>query len=227
MNVTLSTEQTVSAPIFLVEPIKNPFVYMTSQNNLANLNGGTPIYDENRLADALVYSQNPTEANAWSVRDDILYYNGFNDYQDKVIADQGLQKKYDLSVSGANEKASYYASLGYLGKEGYLVNDRANQNFERFNALLRVEFQVNDWLSLNSKIIYANSSTVDPRTYGGASINSVNRLEPVAPLFFPDLEFYRTPGDRADYEQFIGKGFYNFNANSIFRRRELGYFYQT
>jgi TonB-linked SusC/RagA family outer membrane protein len=212
VNVTLSTEQTVTVPIFLIEPITDPFVYMTSQNNLAALNGGAAPYNDNRLAGALAYSQNPTLENAWDRDGNFLYFNGFNDYQDKVITDQSLQKKYDLSVSGASEEASYYASFGYLGKEGYLVSDRGNQNFERFNALLKAEFKVNDWLSLDSKIIYTNTTSEDPRTYGDASINSVNRMLPIEPLFFPDLDYYRTPGDRADYEPFIGEAFYNQNV---------------
>ncbi len=212
INVTLSTEQTVTVPIFLIEPITDPYVYMTSQNNLSALNGGSAPYNADRLAGALAYSQNPTFENSWGRDGDFLYYNGFNDYQDKVITDQSFQKKYDLSVSGASDAASYYASIGYLGKKGYLVSDRGNQDFERFNALLKAEFKVNNWLSLNSKIIYSNTTNKDPRTYGDASINSVNRMLPIEPLFFPDLDYYRTPGDRADYEQFIGEAFYNQNV---------------
>tara|TARA_R110002049_G_scaffold308875_2_gene514626 strand:+ start:3853 stop:7104 length:3252 start_codon:yes stop_codon:yes gene_type:complete len=213
VNISLSTEQTVTVPIFLIDPITNPYTYMTSQNNLANLNGGTPPYNADRLAGALAYSQNPTLENAWDRDGDFLYFNGFNDYQDKVITDQSFQKKYDLSVSGASDEASYYASIGYLGKEGYLVNDRANQDFQRFNALLKVDFKVNNWLSLNSKIIYTNTSNGTPNTYGfDASVNSVNRILPIEPIEFPDLDYYRTPGDRADYEQFIGENFFNFDS---------------
>ncbi|WP_445736963.1 SusC/RagA family TonB-linked outer membrane protein [Mariniflexile sp.] len=214
VNVTLSTEQTVTAPIFLVDPVTDPLVYMTSQNDVALLStGGAPIYDSNRLADALAYSQNPTEANAWSVRNGLLFYNGFNDYQDKVVTNQSFQKKYDLSVSGASDEATYYASIGYLGKQGYLVNDAKNQNFERFNALLKAEFKVNNWLSLDSKIIYTNTSNDEPHTYAfDASVNSVNRMSPIEPLKFPDLPFYRVQGDRDDYIPFIGQAFANNNT---------------
>lgn len=212
-RVTLSTEQTVTTPIFLVNPVTDPFVFMTDANDRAALNGGTPVYNADRIADALAYSENPTLENAWSVRDNLLYYNGFNDYQDRVVTDRSFQTKYDLNVSGASETASYYASFGYLGKKGYLADDAYNQQFDRFNALLKADFKVNDWLSLSSKILYTNTSTDDPHIYAfDASINSVNRMAAVEPLSFPDLEFYNTPGDREEFLPFIGRAFANNNT---------------
>lgn len=212
-KITLSTEQTITAPIFLIDPITDPYVYMTSQNDLTAFNGGTAPYNADRLADALAYSQNPSEANAWTRRDNKLYYNGFNDYQDKIIAKQSIQNKYDFSVSGATDDATYYASIGYLGKEGYLVSDTNNQKFERINALLKADFKVNNWLGLNSQILYTNTTNRTPHTYAfDASINSVNRILPIDPLTFPDLDYYITPGDRGNYEKYIGKGFFNNNS---------------
>lgn len=212
-HLTLSTEQTVSNPIFLIDPIQDPYLYMTSQNNLADLNGGTAPYNNARLAGALAYSQNPTLENTWTRDGDFLFYNGFNNYQDKIISNQTNQQKYDLSVSGATDNASYYASVGYLGKEGFLVSDRGNQDFERFNALLKADIKINNWLSLNSQVNYTNTSNKTPHTYSfDASINSVNRILPIEPIEFPDLDYYRTPGDRAEYEQYIGESFFNFDS---------------
>lgn len=207
VNVTLSTEQTFTTPIFLVDPVTDPLVYMTNQNLLGSLQVPIPVtYDATRLGEAAAYNANPTLENAWSVRNKILYYQGFNDYQNKVITDLSLQKKYDLSVSGASDEASYYASFGYLGKKGYLVDDAKNQKFERFNALLKADFKINEWLSLNSKIIYTNTSTDEPHNYQlDVSINTVNRKTPIQPLVFPDLAYYLTPGDRSQYEPFINQ----------------------
>ncbi len=212
-RVTLSTEQTVTSPIYLIDPVTDPFVYMTNQNNIDQLNSAANTYNADRLADAEAYSKDPSFANEWSVRDNLLYYNGSNNYQDKVVTDKSNQKKYDFSISGASEEASYYASIGYLGKKGYLANDEKNQNFERINSLLRVDFKVNQWLSFDSKIVYTNTSNDTPHTYAfDASINSINRMSPIEPLLFPDLEYYNTPGDREDYEPFIGKAFDNRNT---------------
>ncbi len=207
-NINLSTEQTASTPIFLIDPVTDPFRYMSNQNDVAALNGVTQVYDSNRIADALRYSQDPSLTNAWSVRNNILYYNGFNDYQNKVVTDVSPQRKYDFSVSGASDAASYYASFGYLGKKGYLANDEKNQNFNRYNGLLSTDFKVKEWLSLNTKIIYSNTTNNEPHNYSfDTSINSVNRALPIAPLVFPDLPFYKVAGDRDTYESFIGKSF--------------------
>jgi hypothetical protein len=52
----------------------------------------------------------------WGVYNGNLRFYGYNDYQDKIITDFAPQQKYDLSISGATDKSSYYVSFGFLKK---------------------------------------------------------------------------------------------------------------
>lgn len=215
VSVTFSTEQASSAPIFNVDPVNDPNTFVTLWNEAATNGGGNPVYDDDYVAGTRRYSENPTVENEWGNFNGDLRYYGFNDYQNRVVADNAPQRKYDLSLSGAANGTSYYASVGYLTKDGYLNNEEKNQNFQRLNVLMKVDFRINDWLSLEEKVLYNNQQNDTPQNYSfDAGLNSLNRISPIEPLSFPDLPFYRQEGDRELYEQFIGLGFAN-TLNSL------------
>lgn len=210
VKVTFSTEQGLSAPIFYIDPVDDPYTYVTNWNTASLADGGNPAFDQNYVDGTRRYSENPTKENEWGIFNGDLRYYGFNDYQDRVVADNAPQRKYDLSISGATNGTSYYASVGYFTKDGYLANDDKNQKYSRLNALLKVNFKINDWLSLEEKVLYNNIQQDDPHNYGfDGNLNSVQRIMPIEPLAFPDLPFYLEQGDREQYEQFIGSGFAN------------------
>jgi len=66
--------------------------------------------------------------------------NAFKNAPDVVavedwLFESGSSTAHDLSVSGGNEDASYFASVGYLNTDGIV----RTQGFERFNARLNVD----------------------------------------------------------------------------------------
>lgn len=214
VSVTFSTEQALSSPIFNVDPVTDPNTFVTRWNAAATNGGGNPVYDQDYIDGTQRFSDNPIAENEWGNFQGDLRYYGFNDYQNRVVANNAPQRKYDLSLSGAANGTSYYASIGYLNKDGYLNNKEKNQNFQRLNALLKVDFKINDWLTLEEKVLYNNLENDTPQGYAfDAGLNSLNRISPIEPLTFPDLPFYLQEGDREQYEQYIGFGFGNtFNS---------------
>jgi TonB-linked SusC/RagA family outer membrane protein len=151
--------------------------------------------------------ENPTPENEWRVYNGSLRFYGFNDYPNKLITDFAPQQKYDLTVSGATEKVNFYASFGFLNKDGYLKTAR-NSNFKRYNILMKTDIKVNEWLSLDEKIVFNSQKNDEPHFYNwDVNINSTARESPIAPIQFPDLPYYIQPGDRDKYAQYIGKYF--------------------
>ena len=63
----------------------------------------------------------------------------------------GLRQEYNFSVSAANEKSSFYASLGYLGNEGITENS----DYKRLSARLRADYQAKKWLKIGGNMSYA------------------------------------------------------------------------
>lgn len=61
----------------------------------------------------------------------------------------------DLSISGGNDRATYFMSLGRLDQEGII----RNSDYERNNVRLNTKFYLNDWLSISSKAGYTSSKS--------------------------------------------------------------------
>src|SRR5690606_38438185 len=116
------------------------------------------------------------------------------------------------SISGGTEYADYYVSAGYFSKDGYLREN--NSNFKRYNILMKADFKINDWLSLNEQIVFNSQNNNEPTEYSwDVHINSLARVGAVMPVQFPDLPHYVVPGDRERYESYIGK---YFGGNNFF-----------
>lgn len=206
--ISFSTQQSYAKPIFHIDPVEDPLTFVNYINRATVRTSGQPRYDEEFVAGARRYSENPTFENAWDVVNGNLRFYGDNNYNKRAVAQFTPQKTYDFSISGATEKASYYVSFGYLSKDGYINNKDKNEKFKRYNVLMKTDYKVNDWLSLDSKIVYNAQNSDKPHFYNwDVNINTVARVSSITPVEFPDLPFYQTPGDRAQYEPLIGRYF--------------------
>lgn len=208
MNITFGSEHSLSKPIFLMDVLKDPYECVLAWNQ-ANIRAfGIPMYDDNYVEGTKKWSENPTDENAWGVYDGQLRFYGNNDYQNKMIADFSPQHKYDISISGASDKASYYVSFGYLDKDGYLRNKEKNENYKRYNILMKTDFKLFDWLTIDEKIVWNSRRNDRPHYYSwDVNINSAARVSPIQAIQFPDLEYYITPGDKQKYQRYIGMYF--------------------
>ncbi|VAW12411.1 Outer membrane TonB-dependent transporter, utilization system for glycans and polysaccharides (PUL), SusC family [hydrothermal vent metagenome] len=93
------------------------------------------------------------------------------DYQDEIFQ-TGFGADNYFSMRNGNETMGYSASLGYLSNEGIIKNTK----FDRFSARFNFNHTVNDWLSYDLGLYYANSSS-DEKPDGNvfwSPINSVN-----------------------------------------------------
>jgi len=209
INITLSTEQSAAKPIFNMDPVTDPYKYVQARNAASLRTNGAPGFSEAFMAGTKAFSDGTGPA--WAVVDGVLQHYGYNNYQNRLMTDFAPQQKYDMSISGATDKASYYVSFGALNKDGYIDSEQ-NENFKRYNGLMKAEFKVNDWLSLDEKIVINNQLSDKPHFYNwDVNINTVARVNPVLAIDFPDLDYYITPGDREQFAPFIGKHFSSVN----------------
>ena len=204
-KITLSTELSAAKPIFHIDPITDPYEYVTARNAANIRTSGAPSYNDDFVAAVKAFSEGTGPE--WGVVDGTLQYYGFNNYQNEIMTDFAPQQRYDLSVSGATDKTSYYVSLGHLNKDGYLKPFN-NEKFKRYNGIIKVDFKVNDWLELEEKVVFNSQNSNKPTFYHwDVNINTLARQHPLDKIQFPDLDFYLTPGDRPEFEQYIGQYF--------------------
>lgn len=114
-----------------------------------------------------------------------LLYNDF-DWED-AITQIGIRNNIDLNYSGGTDKMDYYASIGYLNEEGFLINS----DFKRYTARANINGKIKSWLKLgtNAAITVSNSNQGDI----GNSTNSLRNpfrftrnIGPIYPIFAHD-----------------------------------------
>ncbi|GJM28231.1 MAG: SusC/RagA family TonB-linked outer membrane protein [Cyclobacteriaceae bacterium] len=214
INVSFGAEFAAAKPIMFIDPIKDPYEYVKARD-LATYRTNGSGFDQDYIDGTRAWSEaspDQRDALAWGVYNGSLRFYGYNGYQEQLLTDYAPQQKYDMSVSGGSDKANYYVSFGYLNKDGYLKNSDKNENFKRYNALIKGEFKVNEWLGLDSRALIATEVSDKPHFYNwDVNINTTARVNPLNPITFPDLPFYQTPGDRDQYEPYIGMHFQSVN----------------
>ncbi len=207
VKVNVSSQLSLAKPIFNMDPVTDPYEFVQARN-LANIRtSGVPSYDANYVEGTKKWSENPIPANEWGVFNGSLRYYGFNNYQENIMTDFAPTHQHDVSVSGGSEKSNYYLSLGHLSKDGY-IKPANNETFKRYNLMMKADFKINKWLTLNEKVIFNQQNSDKPHFYNwDVNINSLARVPPIMAIQFPDLPQYLEPGDRAKYEPLIGKYF--------------------
>ncbi len=217
INVMLNAEPALSMPIWKIDLVQDPYEYARIRNIMLTRTTGKPAYTDFYMEKYKKWSENPIPENEWGVTNGVVEYYGNNDYSKRIVSKASPQQKYDLSIAGSTDKSSYYVSLGYFKKDGYinekyLKNKNANEVFKRYNILMKAEYKPTNWLSLEEKISFTNQSNDAPHFYNwDVNINSVVRTNPMKALQFPDLEYYLKPGDHDQFAPYIGM--YSTGAN--------------
>jgi TonB-linked SusC/RagA family outer membrane protein len=211
VTVTFGNQISRSTSIFNTDLETDPYQFVLAQNLASTRNGGTPTWDADMVAGTKAYSENPATAPQWKVIGGVIRYYGQNNYQDRILRDFSPSNQHDVSVSGGSDKARLFASVGYINKDGFFAI--GNDKFKRYNILLKGDFKVNEWLSLDEKVVFNSQNSDKTHNYtNDVSVNSIIRVEPFRLIDFPDLPFYVTPGDRDVYAPYIGKYFTGLNA---------------
>lgn len=111
------------------------------------------------------------------------YYMTPDDWED-VGTRTGLRQEYNASVSAANERSSFYASIGYLENEGITYGS----DMERLTARLKADYQAKKWLKVGGNLSYTNFE-FNSLSNNGASNSSGNvwaftsQMAPIYPVY--------------------------------------------
>jgi len=137
---------------------------------------------ENFIGDNGRLNPHATLGNVITGADGKTQYTLMPDDWMKEASRTGLRQEYNLNANGGNEKAQYYASLGYLNTQGISYNS----DFERINARLKANYQANNWLRLGGNANFAHSKS----NYTSSSSNNIfyvcNSIAPIYPVYLRD-----------------------------------------
>ena len=131
------------------------------------------------------FKLNPAATLGYS--DGEYYYIPDNWY--KEAFHNSFRQEYNLSVSGAKERLSYYASAGYLD-DGGIVD---NSGFKRYTARINADYQAKEWLKITSNMSYTHTDSQSASytsTFGSSSniFYITNSIGPIYPLYVRDAQ---------------------------------------
>jgi TonB-linked SusC/RagA family outer membrane protein len=95
---------------------------------------------------------NPTR---W-LEDSYSYGNGNTDLYDLIYKDWAFQQEHNVSASGGNKAFNFYASMGYVDRDGLL--ELSYDDYQRYTAMGKIEARMTDWMTLSysTRFIRAN-----------------------------------------------------------------------
>jgi TonB-linked SusC/RagA family outer membrane protein len=90
-----------------------------------------------------------------------ILYKEFN-YKKYALRPQGITKDLNLSMTGGNDKGSYYASIGSYDEEGLPINTF----YKRLTFVFNGDYKIKSWLTSTSGLNFATAKWRDPQTNG-------------------------------------------------------------
>ena len=99
-----------------------------------------------------------------------------------------FRQEYNVNISGATERSSFYASLGYLDNTGIIKSSA----LERYTARLKADYQAKKWLKVGGNMSYAHFSNSNGNSNEGSASSTANifafsaKMPPIYPVYIRD-----------------------------------------
>ncbi|MGF1636919.1 MAG: SusC/RagA family TonB-linked outer membrane protein [Cyclobacteriaceae bacterium] len=186
LNVNVSSQFAWEQPIWHVDPITNGLEYALERNRARERDGSNPDYTPEYMEGLERYWNDPANNPAYEVVDGVFQNYAYTGLSNSLMSTTSPQQKIDVAISGATERANYYTSFGVLNTDGY-INHPGNDNFKRYNVLMKGDFKVNKWLSVDQQVTVNIQRSNKPSE---ADINTMIRIEPIRAFEVPLIEGY-------------------------------------
>ncbi|WP_116789188.1 SusC/RagA family TonB-linked outer membrane protein [Flavobacterium psychrotrophum] len=189
-----------------------------------NYNGFTGISGPARKIDLLNATQYATLRNE-------AYANGYNaqlpfqlpypnaatlgkgtDWQDVIFNDGAKRTQHELSISGGNDKSTFYLSAGITDQEGIVMPSISN--YTRKNLRLNSTHKLSKYITVGQNLGYSHEKTIGigntNNEFGGPLASAIN-LDPITPATLTPEQALLAPNKNEYAQQYAvrdGKGNY-------------------
>ena len=102
------------------------------------------------------------------------------DWQSTIFNNSAKIENYQVSISGGNEKSTYYGSLGYFNQDGIVATSISN--YKRFTASFNSTVKIKPWLNFGNNVSYAyikSQGGLNTNSEYGGPLSSAINLDPV------------------------------------------------
>ncbi|MCF4100261.1 TonB-dependent receptor [Gillisia sp. M10.2A] len=112
------------------------------------------------------------------------------DWYDEILR-PALIQNHSFGVTGGSENATYAIGANYFAQEGIL---KMKNEYERFNLRSKLDFKVNDWLTVGANALLSNASRFDPEA---SAFRQAYYAVPILPVY-DELNVNATPTNYAN-----------------------------
>jgi TonB-linked SusC/RagA family outer membrane protein len=173
--------------------ISKPVLTYTTRLSVSKQPKPIPMLNGNQYSNLIpeeVMNRTGTPLNTLNVKEfaydpsDPYYYNNYSQNTDWLgaITRLGVITDHNISMSGGGEKATYFASLGYLHQNGTTVGT----NLNRITTRINLDYNVSERIKFRTDIAYTFSD--NPRNYYPGS--SAQEIRNVALNKMPNMSIY-------------------------------------
>lgn len=109
------------------------------------------------------------------------------DWQNAIFNNSASRQNHELSLSGGNEKSTFYTSFGYLDQEGIVASDISQ--YKRINARFNSIHKISKYVTFGQNLGYAYTKSVglgNTNSEFGGPLSSAINLDPLTPLVETD-----------------------------------------
>lgn len=116
------------------------------------------------------------------------------DWQD-VVFNNAERSSHEFSISGGNDKSTFYSSFGYYDQNGIVLSDISY--YKRLTARLNSTHKVTDWLTVGQTFAYTHTKSQGINANGefGGPLSSAINLDPTTPITVKDINSTLYPND--------------------------------
>ena len=115
-----------------------------------------------------------------------IFGTGTN-WQDEIFSNNALYQNHSVSINGGNDRATYYASVGYIGQQGIVAPDVAFSN--SLSLTVNTSFKVGKYVTVGENLSYTyrkNNTSINTNSEFGGPLSSAINLDPITPVFADD-----------------------------------------
>lgn len=123
--------------------------------------------------------------------------NGYNTDWIKETFSPASMMRYDLNLSGASEKTSYYTSISHLSQDG--VVGEKNSSFRRASFRMNLKTDITKWLEVGVNATHSASTKkgIQENSDTRGVIQNMLIIDPLTPVVYPNGQVPQSVIDRA------------------------------
>lgn len=166
---------------FDVEVGQNQIGYMNDRFRPMNSDQYVNITREGMLNSGMTLAQAEAALKTGTYGD---YTRGYNTDWFNLLTRKGTQQQYNLSISGGNDKSTYFISGGYYNEDGTTIQS----NFKRYTASIRGKNFATPKLTISHDLSFGFSKQQTPSNGTGFAnpVYTAYVLLPTKPAFLAD-----------------------------------------